>query len=148
MLQAKRKPFSFTKPLFNNQLLRTPGPVLGENGNTISNQGEETEGNHAKLLEACQPIRNFLEFTISGNDEDSEAGPFRSSISVIAGESDQNVSLDISSDQFFVPSTLIERWGSAMGIRSPYLHTSISVSSYSLLWSPYYSNLDCRYCLS
>lgn len=115
------------KPQFNNQLLRTPGPLLGEDGSTISNQGEETQGYYDKLLQACQPIENFLEFKMSGNDVDSEAGLFRPCISGITEENDENVSSGSSSNLFCVPSSLIERWGSAMGIFLLYRHSPLSL---------------------
>lgn len=94
VLQAKRKPLSFVKPVYNNQLLSTPTPLFDDDKNAVSNQSEELKAQYNEWPRECQPISNFLELNHSGND----------------------TSADSSLDPFYVPSTLMERWGSAMGI--------------------------------
>ncbi|KAM7275844.1 hypothetical protein ACFE04_017710 [Oxalis oulophora] len=87
---AKRKPLSFRSQLFNNQLLRSPGPLLGHNKTVLEETGQ-TQESMEKLIQSCEPVDTFLQYKCS---------------------SDQV-------EQYFVPSSLIERWGSAMDIVYP-----------------------------
>lgn len=66
------------------------GMAISENGQLTSTSGE--------MLQICLPIERFLESgsTIDQNTSSTEA----------------------SLNQYSVPSSLIERWGSAMGILS------------------------------
>lgn len=73
-----------------------------------------------ELLQACQPVDDFLVFKTFGNGKDSSTYSFHANDSVKSDRSDEE------NDVCFVPSSLIERWGSAMGILLP-------VDSYSFL---------------
>lgn len=65
-----------------------------------------------QLLETCEPIENFLEFENSGNQADKGSRFLHTaSVSANASGSDKG-----SLGQYFVPLSLIERWGNAMGI--------------------------------
>lgn len=66
-----------------------------------------------ELLQACHPVDDFLVFKTFGNRKDSSTYSFHANDSV---KSDR---LDEENDVCFVPSSLIERWGSAMGILLP-----------------------------
>lgn len=94
VVQAKRKPLSFVKSVYNNQLLSTPAPLFDDDKNAASNQSEELKAHCNEWPRECQPISKFLEFNHSGND----------------------TSANSSLEPFYVPSALMERWGSAMGI--------------------------------
>ncbi|KAG9151423.1 hypothetical protein Leryth_020983 [Lithospermum erythrorhizon] len=94
---AKRKPLSFVKSVYNNQILATPAPLVADDENAVSNQSEELKARYNEWPQECQPISKFLQFNHSGN----------------------GTSVDSSLDMFTVPSALIERWGSAMDIVFP-----------------------------
>ncbi|CAM8895319.1 unnamed protein product [Rhodiola kirilowii] len=86
---AKRKPSSFKHPQFNNELLSTADLLVGDNGakSSANFEGKASTDNE-KFLQHCEPIERFLE--------------------------DELVSSHLS--MYLVPPSLIERWGSAMGI--------------------------------
>ncbi|XP_047327850.1 tRNA (cytosine(38)-C(5))-methyltransferase 2 [Impatiens glandulifera] len=94
---AKRKPSLFQNPLFDKQLLRFPGPlsVVHDDPST----GECNDKSHDELLNACEPIDNFLEYRCNN--------------------SDNSESTNASLSQYLVPSNQIERWGDAMDIVYP-----------------------------
>ncbi|KAH0698422.1 hypothetical protein KY289_015904 [Solanum tuberosum] len=112
---AKRKPLSFEVPEFNNQLLRTPGPLLGQTESTMEREQLLSPEYWDELLQACQPVDDFLVFRTFGNRKDSSTYSFHANDSVKSDRSDEE------NDVYFVPSSLIERWGSAMGILLPLL---------------------------
>ncbi|KAL3645877.1 C-5 cytosine-specific DNA methylase [Castilleja foliolosa] len=97
---AKRKPLSFQNAQFNNMLLWAPGPILGHEGSLVTSEEAESHSYRNKLAETCQPIQDFLEFNNFGGDVISD-------------------SIDNPLNQYLVPSSLVERWGSAMDIVSP-----------------------------
>ncbi|KAH1105568.1 hypothetical protein J1N35_009336 [Gossypium stocksii] len=122
---AKRKPLSFQYQLFNNQLLLSPSPLFGNNEKTVISENSQSQENWDKLIDSCQPIENFLEFTSSSDQVNTETGPFANAE---VSRNDQETSetfvegdeFDFGAiDQFVVPLSLIERWGSAMDIVYP-----------------------------
>ncbi|XP_073285341.1 tRNA (cytosine(38)-C(5))-methyltransferase 2 isoform X1 [Primulina huaijiensis] len=101
---AKRKPLSFRKAQVNSYL-GAPGPVLWSDENMVTSEGVELNGYWEKLLENCRPIEDFLDLKNCVSDaEESKEGkrPFNNHLK-----------------QYYVPSALIERWGSAMDIVFP-----------------------------
>lgn len=95
-LQAKRKPSSFCNPEFNGQLILVPKPLFGHKESMSISENDQLISTSNDLHQTCLPIETFLEF---GNPVDQNL-----------------VSSEASINQYFVPSSLIERWGSAMGI--------------------------------
>lgn len=100
---AKRIPSSFMNPLFNHQLLSNPGPLLEHDANNMVSESEN------QLLQASEPIENFLEFKNNRNSDGVDLGS-----SHISECNEGNGSDYI--DQFLVPSNMIERWGSTMDV--------------------------------
>ncbi|XP_010254326.1 PREDICTED: tRNA (cytosine(38)-C(5))-methyltransferase isoform X2 [Nelumbo nucifera] len=118
---AKRKPSSFQNPHFNNQLLWTPGPILGHDHNShiCMDEHDQSDERLDKLLQSCEPIQNFLEPKNSiFQSEGSEADVFNNS-NFAAKVDGQNCLGTSSLNQYIVPLSLIERWGSAMDIVYP-----------------------------
>ncbi|CAA2958056.1 tRNA (cytosine(38)-C(5))-methyltransferase isoform X1 [Olea europaea subsp. europaea] len=114
---AKRKPLSFQNPQFNNELLWAPGPLLGSDGCMVISEGEQSHGCCDKLLQACQPIKEFLELK---NFRDEDLDSCIANVSETSDEVEEgNRSVSCPLNQFFVPSSLVERWGSAMDIVFP-----------------------------
>ncbi|KZV31657.1 tRNA (cytosine(38)-C(5))-methyltransferase [Dorcoceras hygrometricum] len=96
---AKRKPLSFHKAQVNSYL-GAPGLVLGSDQSMMTREGVELTGYWDKLLENCRPIEDFLEWKNCISDaEKSKEG---------------SGSLNNPLKEYYVPSALIERWGSAM----------------------------------
>ncbi|XP_019424700.1 PREDICTED: tRNA (cytosine-5-)-methyltransferase isoform X1 [Lupinus angustifolius] len=104
---AKRKPSSFVNEVWNSQLIQSPRPLF-EPFDTVANDGDLSQEDGLKLFQSCQPIENFLELKNTGNDIDVE------SVTSVTGLSN-DVECD-SLDQYYVPSSLVERWGSAMDV--------------------------------
>lgn len=118
LLQAKRRPLSFQKQLYNNQLLSSPSPLLENDADLeiIENHGSQATSD--KLLLSCEPICRFLD---NSNHQNEFSFCDDSSIHrEVALEKNKDVDeQDIDSfNQYLVPSSLIDRWGSAMGIQS------------------------------
>lgn len=87
-------------------------------------ENSQSQENWDKLIDSCQPIENFLEFTSSSDRINTETSPL---VNAEVSRNDQETSekfvegdeFDFGAiDQFVVPLSLIERWGSAMGIFS------------------------------
>lgn len=97
---AKRKPSSFCNPEFNRQLLCVPEPLSGCKESTSISENDQLTSPCDDMLQSCLPIERFLEF---GNP-----------INHVENGTDEG-----SLNQYFVPSNLIERWGSAMDIVYP-----------------------------
>ncbi|XVF88153.1 hypothetical protein PTKIN_Ptkin19aG0027300 [Pterospermum kingtungense] len=122
---AKRKPLSFRCQLFNNQLLWSPIPLFGNDDNTVIGENDQSQENWDKLIESCQPIETFLEFTSKSDQVDMESSSLATTDVSTNGleASEKFVEQDVfdfsSIDQFMVPSSLIERWGSSMDIVYP-----------------------------
>ncbi|PPD66752.1 hypothetical protein GOBAR_DD36369 [Gossypium barbadense] len=122
---AKRKPLSFQYQLFNNQLLLSPSPLFGNNEKTVIGENSQSQENWDNLIDSCQPIENFLEFTSSSDQVDTETGPFANA--EVSGNDQETSETFVEGDefdfgaidQFVVPLSLIERWGSAMDIVYP-----------------------------
>ncbi|XWS70847.1 hypothetical protein CRYUN_Cryun03dG0084200 [Craigia yunnanensis] len=122
---AKRKPSSFQLQLFNNQLLWSPSLLFGNDEKMVIGEHDWSPENWDKLIESCQAIEKFLEFTSSSDQADMET----SSLVITDGSTNglettekfvEGDIFDFSSiDQFVVPLSLIERWGSAMDIVYP-----------------------------
>ncbi|KAL3819078.1 hypothetical protein ACJIZ3_004983 [Penstemon smallii] len=110
---AKQKHLSFQNVEFNNELLRTPDPLLGYD--KIMNTGKIVEAHEYldKLLETCRPIKEFLELETSSSKVISDSGVMPSNVSEVSKDSEEG------SNQYVVPSSLVERWGSAMDIVFP-----------------------------
>eukprot|EP00268_Persea_americana_P012812 TRINITY_DN15499_c0_g1_i2.p1 TRINITY_DN15499_c0_g1~~TRINITY_DN15499_c0_g1_i2.p1 ORF type:complete len:201 (-),score=35.97 TRINITY_DN15499_c0_g1_i2:3454-4056(-) len=99
---AKRKPSTFQNPHLNSQLLWTPIPFLAhENAARIDGCND--------LHLSCDPIKDFLETKISFGNHSGKT-------------SEENISDSQSLDQYTVPLSLIERWGSAMGILNTFFY--------------------------
>ncbi|KAK4485845.1 hypothetical protein RD792_008492 [Penstemon davidsonii] len=111
--EAKQKHLSFQNVEFNNELLRTPVPLLGYD--KIMNTGKIVEADEYldKLLETCRPIKDFLELETSSSKVISDSGIMPSNVSEVSKDSEEI------SNQYLVPSSLVERWGSAMDIVFP-----------------------------
>ncbi|RVX19516.1 DNA (cytosine-5)-methyltransferase [Vitis vinifera] len=118
---AKRKPSSFENQLFNNQLLSTPSPLFGHEDDSLIDEHDQSEKIWDKLLQSCEPVERFLEFKNTINPLETESSYLETlSVSTDASGELENNERDRSDsnswDQFSVPLSLIERWGSAMGI--------------------------------
>lgn len=119
-MQAKRKPSSFRCQVFDNQLLCSPSPLFGDHIAEETHKLDKLEENLNKLLQSCDPVEKFLEFNSSCYQENT--GSSLAAISTAAlddiGNSDKIVGVNEHDclDQYLVPFSLIERWGSAMGI--------------------------------
>ncbi|KAE8655336.1 pentatricopeptide repeat-containing protein [Hibiscus syriacus] len=122
---AKQKPLSFQCQLFNNQLLWSPSPLFGNDEKTVIGENGQSKENWDKLIDSCQPIEKFLEFTPSSDQLDMGTISFVNTddSADVQETSDKFVegnACDVGSiDQFIVPLSLIERWGSAMDIVYP-----------------------------
>lgn len=126
-------PLSFQDPFFNNSLQRTPALVLAKenmfrrNGHHFQDDGQE------EFCMPCEPIRSFLEIETSYNHQNVCKVDYGNVITDIAekgfasrdkedicehsGEEEEVNGVNmISEDKYIVPPSLIERWGSAMGI--------------------------------
>ncbi|GAB2284895.1 C-5 cytosine-specific DNA methylase [Dionaea muscipula] len=118
---AKRKSSSFQTLQNDHQLLRIPDPLFGNDGKKISNK---LDSQGSKMHE-CKPIESFLEFKHFKNPDEAETGiSSNSNISPAILESlkrrnHTNGSDGFPPDQYLVPLTLIERWGSAMDVVFP-----------------------------
>ncbi|KAE8691345.1 putative protein phosphatase 2C 22-like [Hibiscus syriacus] len=122
---AKQKPLSFQCQLFNKQLLWSPSLLFGNDEKTMIGENGQSQENWNKLIDSCQPIEKFLEFTSSSDQVEMETV---SLVNTDDSADDQETSdkfveenaCDFGSiDQFIVPLSLIERWGSAMDIVYP-----------------------------
>lgn len=121
---AKRKPSSFENQLFNNQLLSTPSPLFGHEDDSLIDEHDQSEKIWDKLLQSCEPVERFLEFKNTINPLETESSYLDTlSVSTDASGELENNERDRSDsnswDQFSVPLSLIERWGSAMDIVYP-----------------------------
>ncbi|XP_052204548.1 tRNA (cytosine(38)-C(5))-methyltransferase 2 [Diospyros lotus] len=119
---AKRKSLAFEKPLFNNQLLCSPNPLLKNDRNNMVCECNQSQESFDQWLQTCEPIENFLEF----KDHNNHQGDMQSCIlhrmpvCTSTPESNEADKYDSSSlSQYSVPLNLIERWGNAMDIVYP-----------------------------
>lgn len=119
-LQAKRKPLSFQRIWLNSKLLWSPSPLVGQDHNPSNNDDSlQQRDNCNNYVEACLPIELFLECNEDVNRECclqdvTVVFPETTDTSI---ENDARVRYSVSpEDQYLVPSSLIERWGNAMGM--------------------------------
>lgn len=81
----------------------------------MANEDDLSLDNWEKLSRSCQPIERFLVLKNPSNDASLVTGS--STVAPNALEKyDDCVYDSISLDQYLVPLSLVERWGSAMGI--------------------------------
>lgn len=104
---------------------------------------DKPQDNLDNFVQSCEPIERFLEFK---NDNQQQGDT--TSVSMFAVEDsekdDEENRYNVSSfDKYFVPLTLIERWGSAMGIL---ICLSLPSSRFSLISIKKFLTL-LRYCL-
>ncbi|RYQ82652.1 hypothetical protein Ahy_B10g101230 isoform A [Arachis hypogaea] len=107
-LIAKRKPYSFVNEIWNRQLIQSPGPLY-EHFDTAFIEDDLSQEDRHKLLQSCQPIESFLELKNPSNNIEAE--------SATLGKGDDNVCDSL--QQYYVPLSLVERWGSAMDVVYP-----------------------------
>ncbi|KAH7524699.1 hypothetical protein FEM48_Zijuj06G0147300 [Ziziphus jujuba var. spinosa] len=117
---AKRKPSLFHNQLLNNKLVWSPCPLFGSaDRESVLFEHDQPQESFDKLLQSCEPIERFLEF----KNADLQPGDTTSVSTFAAGgleKDNEGSECDINSlDQYFVPLSLIERWGSAMDIVYP-----------------------------
>ncbi|XP_021758150.1 tRNA (cytosine(38)-C(5))-methyltransferase-like [Chenopodium quinoa] len=122
---AKRNPSCFQYPSFNNKLLYTPSALFGTDDELTTNAPEQIPEIQDCMLMSCEPVHMFLEFdnyskqdtTELGCSDDVNCSP---KLCNSAQRLDIKVGADGNSmDQYSVPLSLIERWGSAMDIVYP-----------------------------
>ncbi|PRQ26809.1 putative tRNA (cytosine(38)-C(5))-methyltransferase [Rosa chinensis] len=119
---AKRKPSTFHSQLFNNQLLWSPKPLFGHTNadDKVFCELDEPQGSLDKLLESCEPIERFLELKNCRDQPNFVDSTTVSTDTIGVLEKDEENGCCTSTlDQYSVPSSLIERWGSAMDIVYP-----------------------------
>lgn len=139
MFQAKRKPFSFVNEFWNSHPIQSPRPLF-EPFNTVVNEDDACQEDSHKLVQSCQHIEQFLELKNPSNDIGVESAILMNGLSDDVHRTlhkDNNHVYD-SLDQYYVPPSLIERWGSAMGILALLI-------GYSIFKSQCY-NLTTVYC--
>ncbi|KAI4337342.1 hypothetical protein L6164_015771 [Bauhinia variegata] len=117
---AKRKPSSFRNGLFNYQLIQSPRPLF-DHGDTMSYEDDPSQEDYDNLLQSCEPIEKFLELKKNETNVESDslrAGLYEDGLSTLGKDVDHECDVT-SSDQYVVPLSLIERWGSAMDVVYP-----------------------------
>jgi tRNA (cytosine38-C5)-methyltransferase len=137
--------------------------LFGHDDNTVAIEHDQSQESCDKLLQSCEPVEKFLEFENHSDQMDTESGLLDATIVPIDayGALEKNDDAygrnDISLNQYLVPLSLIERWGSAMGIlnlfslsllTSPIYYFIIYIDHLSLSFSLKISLKDFRYCLS
>ncbi|KAE8652193.1 hypothetical protein Csa_022276 [Cucumis sativus] len=111
---AKRKPLFFEKELYNNQLLWSPNPLLDSDANLESIETHGSQATSDKLLLSCEPICRFLDHSNHQELSFYDASSIQSEVALEKNkDADEQVIEPF--NQYLVPSSLIDRWGSAMG---------------------------------
>ncbi|MED6204629.1 C-5 cytosine-specific DNA methylase, variant 2 [Stylosanthes scabra] len=117
---AKRKPYSFVNEVWNRQLIQSPRPLY-EHFHTAVIEDDSSQEDRHKLLQSCQPIESFLELKNPSNNIEVESATSLTGLSNgnprTLGEGDDDVC--DTSQQYYVPLSLVERWGSAMDVVYP-----------------------------
>ncbi|MED6108725.1 C-5 cytosine-specific DNA methylase [Stylosanthes scabra] len=117
---AKRKPYSFVNEIWNRQLIQSPRPLYEHFHRQVIEDDLSQEDRH-KLLQSCQPIECFLELKNPSNNIEVETATSLTGLSNgnprTLGEGDDNVCDTL--QQYYVPLSLVERWGSAMDVVYP-----------------------------
>ncbi|XP_057539241.1 tRNA (cytosine(38)-C(5))-methyltransferase 2 [Amaranthus tricolor] len=122
---AKRRPSCFKYSRFNNLLLYIPSPLFGNDDELTSNAPEQSPEISESMIVSCKPVQMFLEFDnctnqIATEAKSSECASCSPSISESVERWDKKIGSDGNTfDHYFVPLSLIERWGSAMDIVYP-----------------------------
>lgn len=115
---AKSKLLSFHNPKFNNQLVWGPGPLFGKEGSI--NSGVEAQEDLDKLLQSCRPVSDFLEFKHSLDATDSDSDSLAAKLSQSSERANEMDAFNHGSlNRYFVPSSLVKKWGNAMDIVFP-----------------------------
>ncbi|RAL44259.1 hypothetical protein DM860_015619 [Cuscuta australis] len=119
---AKRKPLTFRSTKHDNQLLWNPGAFLWQDENTTFNDDDQSQEYWEELLQHCQPIENFLEWKSSANECKSKlfcSLAANNSENADSDDADNGLDSDFS-NEYVVPTSLVDRWGDAMDIVFPY----------------------------
>ncbi|KAK7246734.1 hypothetical protein RIF29_41604 [Crotalaria pallida] len=118
---AKRKSSAFVNEFWNNQLIQSPRPLFEHFDAVTNNEDDSSQEDRLKLLQSCQPVENFLELKNHSNGvvvESATSTTGLSNESPITFGKDNDIEYN-SLDQYYVPPSLIERWGSAMDVVYP-----------------------------
>lgn len=88
--------------------------MYGHDGMSI--EDEQAQEYWDKLIENCQAIEDFLEHKTFVYEEDSETNALPADFSDVSGQSnlERSGSGHSLSNQYFVESSLVERWGNVM----------------------------------
>ncbi|WOL00522.1 hypothetical protein Cni_G09235 [Canna indica] len=141
---AKREPLSFRNPSVNNLMLWTPSPFMISKDTKLTNRLDDNDVNQEELETSCEPIIKFLEMQCSIGTQQEYMRDTAASmmdgkcdidqISTTSTSSKHLQDIDIDNafeedgdcgadknawDPFFVPPSLIDRWGNAMDIVFP-----------------------------
>ncbi|KAK4274420.1 hypothetical protein QN277_017640 [Acacia crassicarpa] len=111
---AKRRPSSSVKERWNNMLIQSPRPLF-EIEDTVPDEDVSSRKDWDMLLPSCQPIEQFLELKNPSNGTDVESASLDTDLPRDLKHNGEVLN-KASLDQYFVPLSLIERWGSAMDI--------------------------------
>ena len=76
------------------------------------NEDDSSQEDGHKLLQSCQPIEKFLELKNCSSDNEVES---TTSMTGLSNDVPRTLGKGID-HQYHVPTRLVERWGSAMGI--------------------------------
>ncbi|CAN0860060.1 tRNA (cytosine(38)-C(5))-methyltransferase 2 [Linum grandiflorum] len=112
---AKRKPLCFRQQVLNNQLVRSCTPLLEHDGDILPDDLDQPPDSMDKLLQSCKPVVHFLEFKDLSDQETTRSMSNNSEVDLGEPSSVSPRMLD----QYFVPASLIDRWGNAMDIVYP-----------------------------
>lgn len=86
----------------------------------MSVEGEQAQEYWDKLIENCRAIEDFLEHKTSVYKEDSETKSLPADCFEVSGQSNERSGSGHSlSNQYFVESSLVERWGNVMDVVFP-----------------------------
>jgi len=103
----------------NRQLIQSPRPLF-EHFNTASEKDDLSLEDSQNLLQSCQPIEKFLVLKNPSSDTNVE---FAASTTGLSNDGSRTSGTENdheydSLDKYYVHPSLLERWGSAMGILS------------------------------
>lgn len=111
---GQKKTFGFPKSTIQQSTVLA-GPLYGHEGMSV--EGEQAQEYSDKLIENCRAIEDFLEHKTSVYKEDSETNALPADFSEVSAQSNERSGSGHSlSNQYFVESSLVERWGNVMGI--------------------------------
>ncbi|KAG4399133.1 hypothetical protein AAZX31_08G175800 [Glycine max] len=149
---AKRKPSSFVNECLNNLLIQSSPPLFGH-FDTVADDDNSSKEDRQNLLQSCQPIEKFIELKNLSNDIAVESEALRTDLSNDAPRTlgENNGHEYESLDQYYIHPSLIDRWGSAMGILALVIGYSIfnsPCSNVSTMYFPSHSLKELRCCLS